>query len=103
MGIWYLAWGLLLATQHAAFTWSSRARNSGSLVYHAIAVTVANSIWFVSQFILVDQFVKLRDAGSTYDLVFLGLVYVGCTVSGSVAAHHLLQRYVESGSRKMSV
>jgi len=53
-----LLWFLLLVIQNAAFTWVSRARNSGSYGYHAIAAVFSNGIWFVSQFILIGMVVK---------------------------------------------
>ena len=40
----YFAWALLLILQNMAFTWVSRARNSGSLGYHAIASICSNGV-----------------------------------------------------------
>jgi hypothetical protein len=41
-----ILWFLLLVLQNAAFTWVSRARNSGSIGYHAIAAVFSNGIPF---------------------------------------------------------
>ncbi len=52
-------WFILLIVQNAAFTLVSRARNSGSYSYHALAAVFSNGIWFASQFILIGMVVKL--------------------------------------------
>lgn len=50
----WLTWGAALIAQNAAFTWVSRARNSGSLGYHAFAACFSNGIWIVSMFFIAD-------------------------------------------------
>lgn len=95
LGLWFL----LLVIQNAAFTWVSRARNSGSYGYHAIAAVFSNGVWFVSQFLLIGMVVKpgmqLSDAWG------LGLVYVAGTVTGSVLMHWVSVRWLEKGKRKV--
>lgn len=49
------SWFFLLVLQNAAFTWVSRARNSGSLAYHATASVFSNGIWFVSNIFLIGM------------------------------------------------
>lgn len=94
-----VAWFLLLAVQNAAFTWVSRARNSASYGYHAVAAVVSNGIWFVSQFLLIAMVTKpdmpLREAAG------LGAVYVAGTVTGSVLMHYVSVRWLERGKRKV--
>lgn len=97
----YVAWAALLILQNAAFTWVSRARNGGSLGYHAVAAMGSNGIWFVSQFILVDQMVRILRSGSWGEAAAVGLFYSACTVAGSVGMHWLSLRYLEKGKRRV--
>ncbi len=97
----YVAWALLLILQNAAFTWVSRARNSGSLGYHAVAAIASNGVWFASQFILIDKMVQIIRSGSWASAVTMGLFYATFTVVGSVGMHWISLRYLEKGKRKV--
>jgi len=67
----WILWALLLIIQNFAFTMVSRARNSKSIVYHAMAALFSNGIWFASQFILVGMFMRvIKDAD--WQLAVLG-------------------------------
>lgn len=92
-------WFWLLVLQNAAFTWVSRARNSGSLGYHAIAAVFSNGIWFVSQFLLISMVVK--PGMSLDEIILMGMVYVLATVFGSVLMHYVAMRFFESGKKKV--
>ncbi|MBB3017659.1 hypothetical protein FHR70_000699 [Microvirga lupini] len=92
-------WFLLLVVQNAAFTWVSRARNSGSYGYHAIAAVFSNGIWFVSQFLLIGMVV--RPGMQLSDAYHLGAVYIAGTVTGSVLMHWVSVRWLEQGKRKV--
>lgn len=92
-------WFALLVVQNAAFTWVSRARNSGSVGYHAVASVASNGIWFVSQFLLIGMVAK-PDMPMN-EIVTLGLVYVAGTVTGSVLMHIASLRWLEKGKRKV--
>jgi len=97
MSLWL--WFLLLVVQNAAFTWVSRARNSGSYGYHAIAAVFSNGIWFASQFLLISM---VTDPTLTVDEMFkLGIIYIAGTVTGSVVMHFLAKNYLERGNRKV--
>jgi len=97
MSLWL--WFLLLVVQNAAFTWVSRARNSGSYGYHAIAAVFSNGIWFASQFLLISM---VTDPTLTVDEMFkLGTIYIAGTVTGSVVMHFLAKNYLERGNRKV--
>lgn len=92
-------WFILLVVQNAAFTWVSRARNSGSYGYHAVAAVFSNGVWFVSQFLLIGMVAK---PGMSFEEVApLGLVYVAGTVTGSVLMHWVSVRWLEKGRRKV--
>jgi predicted permease len=94
----WLLWAALLIGQNAAFTWVSRARNSGSLPYHAIAAVFSNGIWIISMFLVVD---KLREAKGADEIALVAAFYTLFTVIGSVGMHWLSMRYFETGKRKV--
>lgn len=94
--IWAL-WFLLLVAQNASFTLVSRARNSNSLGYHAWAAVLSNGIWFASQVILIDSFVKIiRDADVARGVV-AAFVYITGTLTGSLGMHWLALHKIEKG------
>ncbi len=92
-------WFLLLVVQNAAFTWVSRARNSGSLGYHAIAAVFSNGIWFCSQFLLIGMVV--RPGMELSSAAILLCVYIAGTVIGSVSMHYVSLRFMEKGKRRV--
>lgn len=94
----WVAWALLLFAQNASFTWVSRARNSGSIGYHAVASVFSNGIWIVSMFIVVD---KLRSAEGLIAIVTVAAFYTLFTVAGAVSMHWFSMRYLESGKRRV--
>lgn len=77
--------------QNASFTLVSRARNSKSLVFHAIASVFSNGIWFI-----VVRQVTQEDPNTW----LLGTVYVAGTVTGSVAMHYLSMNFIEKWFEK---
>lgn len=92
------AWSLLLVVQNAAFTWVSRARNSGSYGYHAVAAIASNGTYFAVQFVLVSMVAQ----GVTFGRgLLLGLVYVASTTAGSVLMHWVSIRFLERGKRRV--
>lgn len=98
--IW-AGWAILLIAQNAAFTWVSRARNSGSLSYHATASVFSNGIWIFSQTIIISLLSSALRSGDIALIVKVGMFYTMFTVLGSVSMHAFLRRYVERGKRKV--
>lgn len=95
----WITWALLLIAQNASFTWVSRARNSGSYGYHALASVFSNGIWIVSMYFVVD---KIRDArGHPSQMLMVGAFYTLCTVIGAVSMHWVSIRFLERGKRKV--
>lgn len=94
-----IAWFFLLVVQNAAFTLVSRARNSGSYGYHALAAVFSNGVWFASQFLLIGMVAKPGMAVD--DALKLGAIYVAATVTGSVLMHWISVNYLERGKRKV--
>jgi hypothetical protein len=97
----FVLWFLLLVLQNASFTWVSRARNSSSVLYHAIAAVFSNGIWFVSNAFMIGTLVAMVNDPATSPAKYLGLLglYVVGTVSGSVLMHWFSMRYLEKGRR----
>ena len=94
-------WGALLLIQNASFTWVSRARNSRSLGYHALASVASNGVWFLNLGLAVDKLNEARSAESMALLVGTAAFSTVFTVAGSVGAQHLLMTKVETGSRRV--
>lgn len=97
----YLAWAVLLVFQNAAFTWVSRARNSGSDWYHAFAAVFSNGIWFAATFITFERVWTVLKTGDVRLGFMIGAIYVAATVLGSVSMGMFLRRFVETGKRKV--
>lgn len=92
-------WSLLLIVQNAAFTWVSRARNSGSYGYHAIASVFSNGVFFACNLFLI-KLVTLQGLGVS-QLLMLGAIYVASTVTGSIVMHYVSLNFLEKGKRKV--
>jgi hypothetical protein len=97
----YLAWGLLLILQNAAFTWVRRARNSGSVRWNAVASVFSNGVWFVGQMFIVNVFLIVRDTGELSVIVPAALFYTAMTTAGSTASQWILLRFAERGKRRV--
>lgn len=93
-------WFLVLILQNAAFTWVSRARNSGSLAYHAVASVFSNGIFFFTNFYLIYTVSKSADT-DVWTALGLAAVYICGTVTGSVTMHYVSMRWLEKGKRKV--
>jgi hypothetical protein len=98
---WYglIIWGVLLLIQNFSFTLVSRARNSGSIAYHAVAAIGSNGVWFASQFILIGNFIQIMKTADWWTGIGLGLFYTVCTVVGSISSHYVCMRWIEKGKR----
>jgi flagellar biosynthesis component FlhA len=94
-----LSWFLLLIVQNAAFTWVSRARNSSSIAYHAVASIFSNGIFFVSQFMLIG--LATHPGMGAREVLTLGVTYIAGTVTGSLLMHWVALRYLERGKRRV--
>lgn len=77
--------------QNASFTLVSRARNSSSIWYHAIASVFSNGIWLL----VIRQVVQHLDSPT------LMVTYLMGSVFGSVAMHFISMKYLEKGKRKV--
>jgi hypothetical protein len=92
----WLIWAVVLVTQQASHTLSSRSRNSASYAYHAAAAVFSNGVWWISLRIMVSDKMQLRGTMGILAFVF----YVTFTVAGSVSAHYLCRK-LERGNMKV--
>ncbi len=86
--------------QNAAFTWVSRSRNSGDVPHHAIAASLSNALWFLTQIVILQQVWPALTTGDVSTLVSTGVVYVLGTTIGSVFAMWVLLK-TETGKRRV--
>jgi len=100
MTISLLWWGLILIAQNAMFTWVSRARNSGSDWYHAVAAVFSNGVWFLAFYFTFGFLNQIHTTNSVLFAVLVGGTYIACTVTGSVMGGKLLRKYFERGNRR---
>ncbi len=77
-----LAFAVLLFFQNAAFTWSSRSRNSGDPSYHRKAAWASNGVYWICNLILTLIVVEWQHKPLL--LAASGLAYVISTTEGSV-------------------
>ena len=92
----WLAWAVLLLFQNASFTWVSRARNSGSVMYNGIASIFSNGIWMGGQAAIIVNIVQ-SNASLWVMIPFYAAI---CTI-GSVVSQWVLMKYVEKGKKKV--
>lgn len=85
----WLLWAFLLIAQNFAFTFVSRARNSGSIGRHAFASVFSNGIWFASQMVIFQKMFSLMTGNGGWKLgVFTAAFYTIFTMTGSLLAHY---------------
>lgn len=97
----WIAWALILILQNAAFTWVSRARNSGSVGYHAAASVCSNGIWMLSNLFLIGEALAVGQAGSWLGVLWLVAFYAAFTTIGATLMHYVSLRYLETGKRRV--
>ena len=75
----------LTILQNASFTLVSRARNSDSMMFHAIASILSNGMWLL----------VIRQIVTNLDKVELMIAYLLGSVIGSIGMHYLSMKYFE--------
>ena len=96
-----LIWALVLLIQNASFTLVSRARNSGSIKFHAAAAVASNGVWFASQFIVIASIVDVIKKSDVLLGLGYGAWYTLWTVLGSISMHYISMKWLEKGKRKV--
>jgi len=85
----WLLWALILVVQNFAFTFVSRARNSGHLVRHMQAAIFSNGVWFASQILIFSKLYDYITGKAGLQMaIFTGVFYTVFTVLGSIVAHY---------------
>lgn len=97
----YALWAFLLIAQNFAFTVVSRARNSGSDAYHAIASVFSNGIWLVVNFLVVSQFAAILETKDPWLFAQVAVFYTTFTVIGSVWGGKISRTFFEKGKRRV--
>lgn len=80
----------LTVLQNASFTLVSRARNSSSITFHAVAAILSNGIWLL----------VIRHVVTNLDSWPLMATYLVGSVTGSLAMHHISMNYFENKNRR---
>jgi hypothetical protein len=97
----WIIWALVLAITSGSGTLASRARNTPSYTYHALAALFSHGTFFVSNLIGVDvlvEVIRTRDP----KLALTGfLVYAGASTFGSIASHFVAMHFFETGNRRV--
>lgn len=75
----------LTILQNASFTLVSRARNSKSIKYHAIASVLSNGIWLL----------VIKNVVTNFDKTELMITYLIGSVLGSLIMHYFAMKYFE--------
>ncbi len=84
----WLGWSGLLLWQNYAFTYVSRARNSGSLRAHVLAALQSNGVWFLQSLFVYSAFMKiLQGEYGIWTAVVAAFYYTTFTMAGSLFAH----------------
>jgi hypothetical protein len=84
----WVLWAVILVAQNFAFTFVSRARNSGSIGRHAFASVFSNGVWFLGQTILFRKMLDLMTGKlGVWMAVLTAVFYTACTMAGSLLAH----------------
>lgn len=97
----WLIWAALLVSTSSSSTAASRARNTNSYGYHAVAALFSHGTFFVAQLIGIDLIVEIirKHDGA---LALKGfLVYAVANTAGSLAAHWLAIHHFEKGDRRV--
>ena len=76
---------VLTMLQNASFTLVSRARNSDSMMFHAIASILSNGMWLL----------VIRQIVTSIDKIELMIAYLIGSVVGSIGMHYLSMKYFE--------
>lgn len=97
----WLLWSAVLILTNGSGTLASRARNTPSIGYHALAALLSHGTFFVSNLIGIDvlvEVIKNHDAR----LACMGfVVYAGASTSGSIVSHWVAMRFLEKGNRRV--
>ena len=96
----WLIWACILYLQQSTFLFSSRAKNSGSLRYSALAGIGSHGSWFFANLYFVRTIFQFKDAPFTTQLLVC-LFYMTFTIAGTVSAQWVALKWGERGSMRV--
>lgn len=97
----YVLWAVIILALNACNTALTRARSSGSLVYHTVMASIAGLVWIFNQLLSVNILVDIWHHRNWLLFTIIGVFYVVLTAIGSVGSHWLLVRFIESGKAQV--
>ncbi len=97
----YIIWGVTILALNACNTALTRARSSGSLVYHTVMACAAGVTWIFNQLFAVNILYDIWHHQDWLLFAVIGVFYIILTAIGSVGSHWLLVRYIESGKSRV--
>ncbi|SRR6266550_906881 len=97
----YISWGIIVLALNACNTALTRARSSGSLVYHTVMACVAGVTWIFNQLLSVNILYDIWHSRNWLLFAVIGVFYIVLTAVGSVGSHWLLVRFVEGGKAQI--
>ena len=97
----FALWWLVLFVQGMAFTWVSRARNSGSIGYASFAGLFSHGLWFAAQVFLVVSIIEQAKQGDVLGMALIGGFYVSAMVAGQALMMLISMKWLENGSRRV--
>lgn len=97
---WFI-WVLLLISTSGTSTLASRARNTPSLMYHALAALGSHGTFIVSQLIGLDILVEVLRTHDWHRATVACLVYASASTTGSILSHVIAMKFLERGNRRV--
>lgn len=97
---WFI-WIVLLISTSGTSTLASRARNTPSYVYHALAALGSHGTFIISQLIGLDILVEVIRTHNTHMAIVACAVYAASSTSGSILSHWVAMRFFERGNRRV--
>lgn len=97
---WFL-WSLTLIFTNGSGTLASRARNTPSYTYHALAALCSHGTFFVSSLIGIDLMVEIIRTRDPYLALRGFLVYALSSTAGSIGVHWIAINHFETGNRRV--
>jgi len=94
-------WAVMLLLQNASFTLVSRARNTGSIAFHAAAAVGSNGVFILTQLVALDKLITVLRHPTVWSVIGIFAFYTFFTVLGSITMHHISMKYLEKGKRKV--
>lgn len=97
----WILWSIILVFTNGSGTLASRARNTPSYAYHALAALASHGTFFLSSLIGVDLMVEIIKTHSVTLALQGFLVYALSSTAGSIGVHWMAINHFEKGNRRV--